>query len=180
MGHARSCGYLHPRGPHQGRHPEHSVVDRRRRGGVLHGSDHPVRDRADPVRVGRGQEMGGHHQARKRECGPGVPEQQADGDRRGVPGRVVVRPVGVGADEGRREAEGSEDPGDQERQAGDAGGGGRRGAGELHPHGPHRQLAGASGRPRTQHHLRTDQPRGKVNALLYSLKLSSWGCGAVH
>jgi hypothetical protein len=114
--------------------------------------------------------MGGHHQAWKRERELGVLEQQADGDQRGISQRVVVRPVGMEADKERCEAEGSEDLGDQEGQAGDAGGGGRRGASELHPHEPHRQLAGPSSRPWTQHHLRTDQPRGKVNALFYSLK----------
>ena len=96
--------------------------------------------------------MGGHREAREREHGPHLPELQADGDGRGVPGRAVVRPVGVG-DRVGGEAEGAADEGDQERASGDAGGVGRGRAGERDPRRPHRQPVRAPGGPVPQHRL---------------------------
>ncbi|URE33654.1 Chlorophyll A-B binding protein [Musa troglodytarum] len=153
VGDAGRCRHLHPGAAHQDRHPQHPLVVHRRPAAVLHGHHHPVCDRAHFDRVGRGAEVGGHHQARLRQHRPHLPQQQAHRHRRRLPRRLLVRPPRLGqwlAGEG----EGAEDQGDQEREAGDVGGDGRMVPGHLHRNRAHRQPLRAPCRPRPCHSFR--------------------------
>lgn len=127
---------FHPGILDEDRNFEHSVVVLGRRIGILHRHHHALRGGTHFHRLGRGQTVGRHPQTRLRQHRPDLPQQQADRNRRRVPGRTLVRPARMGQRFPRKD-QGIENERDQERAVGDVGGHGRVVPTHLHRHRSH-------------------------------------------